>query len=71
VGRLAPTVSPGELETIMSLFWKGNVRELENAVEEALIRNPEGPLHFTRLDIQAPSGFISPGLPVFCPPLRT
>jgi transcriptional regulator of acetoin/glycerol metabolism len=34
---------------------------LENAVEEALIRNPEGPLYFTRRDIQAP--LLAPNQP--------
>jgi transcriptional regulator with GAF, ATPase, and Fis domain len=67
MGRLAPHVSLGELETIMSWSWKGNVRELENAVEEALIRNPEGPLYFTRRDIQAPP--LAPNQPVRHPSL--
>lgn len=33
-----PTVSPGLLDQLMNYSWKGNVRELENVIERALIR---------------------------------
>ncbi len=36
-GRPAPSLSPEALELLMGHEWRGNVRELENAVERALV----------------------------------
>jgi transcriptional regulator with GAF, ATPase, and Fis domain len=44
-----PTLLPGAIDTLMNYHWSGNVRELENIVERALILNPSGPLTFDSL----------------------
>jgi transcriptional regulator with GAF, ATPase, and Fis domain len=41
-----PTLMPGSLERLMAYHWPGNIRELENAVERALILNKGGILDF-------------------------
>ncbi|MCD6201721.1 MAG: sigma 54-interacting transcriptional regulator [Bacteroidales bacterium] len=41
-----PDLSPEAMDILMNYDWKGNVRELENVVERALILNPQGPLAF-------------------------
>lgn len=45
-----PTLAPSALDQLMSYNWPGNVREIENAVERALILNKDKPLTFS--DIQ-------------------
>ncbi|MBI4169569.1 MAG: sigma-54-dependent Fis family transcriptional regulator [Acidobacteria bacterium] len=37
LGRPAPRISPGALEALMGLPWPGNVRQLENAIERAVL----------------------------------
>ena len=48
-----PEPARGELDRLKAYRWPGNIRELENEVERALIRHPGGgaarPLHFGRL----------------------
>lgn len=39
-----PEVSPESLERARFYHWPGNIRELENIVERAMILNPAGPL---------------------------
>jgi transcriptional regulator with GAF, ATPase, and Fis domain len=41
-----PTVSPGAIDALMQYHWPGNVREMENIIERAIILNPQGPLTF-------------------------
>ena len=41
-----PTLSPGAIDTLMAYEWPGNVREVENAVERALIISGGDPLSF-------------------------
>ncbi len=44
-----PDVLPGTVDFLMSYYWPGNVREMSNIVERAMILNPAGPLKFTQL----------------------
>ncbi|MCP5062955.1 MAG: AAA domain-containing protein [Ignavibacteriae bacterium] len=46
-----PTISPGCIEPLMEYNWPGNIRELQNLVERALILNPSGPLKFNDMNI--------------------
>lgn len=41
-----PTLAPGAIDTLMAYDWPGNVREVENAVERALILSGGNPLRF-------------------------
>jgi len=41
-----PGIAPGQVELLMGYNWPGNIRELQNVVERALILNPHGPLIF-------------------------
>jgi len=45
-----PTLSPGAIDPLMEYHWPGNVREMENVIERALILNPTGPLTFEYLN---------------------
>ena len=49
-----PTLSPGAIDPLMEYHWLGNVRELENVIERALILNPTGPLTFEHLNLGQP-----------------
>jgi len=42
----APTLDPGAIGQLMAYDWPGNIRELENAVERALIISRGKPLSF-------------------------
>lgn len=44
--RTIPTLTPGAMASLMECPWKGNVRELENTIERALIQHRGGPLLF-------------------------
>ena len=44
--RTVPTLAPGAIDRLTVLHWKGNVRELENVVERALIQYKGGALTF-------------------------
>ncbi|MGA1870177.1 MAG: sigma-54 interaction domain-containing protein [bacterium] len=46
-----PTVSPGVTDMLMKYTWPGNVREMQNVVERALILNPSGPLDFNDINL--------------------
>jgi len=48
-----PEASPGSIDLLMRYGWPGNVREMGNIVERAMILNPAGPLDFGSL--------VSPG----------
>lgn len=47
--RRVPNMIPGTLDPLLQHDWPGNIRELENLVERALILKPEGPLDFSIL----------------------
>ncbi|MFH2047403.1 MAG: sigma 54-interacting transcriptional regulator [Pseudomonadota bacterium] len=47
--RTLPTVKPGAIEKMIEYPWSGNVRELENVVERALIQYRGGQLTFEHL----------------------
>lgn len=44
-------VSPGALEMLMNYSWKGNVRELKNAVERAIILSDSGAIYPEHLSL--------------------
>lgn len=44
-----PELAPGAIETLLAYGWPGNVREVENVIERALILDPTGPLRFDYL----------------------
>ncbi|MCP3950973.1 MAG: AAA domain-containing protein [Desulfobacterales bacterium] len=41
-----PKIAPGAIDRLVAYAWPGNVREMENIVERALIVNPTMPLTF-------------------------
>jgi len=47
-----PSIAPGQLEVLMNYDWPGNIRELQNVVERALILNPSGPLTFENISFK-------------------
>lgn len=49
-----PTLSPAAIDPLLEYHWQGNVRELENVIERALILNPSGPLNFEHLNLGKP-----------------
>jgi len=46
-----PKLARGAIDLLMAYYWLGNVRELENVVERALILNKKGPLRFDHLGL--------------------
>lgn len=44
-----PVISPDSMDLLMDYPWPGNVREVQNVVERALILNPRGPLTFDHI----------------------
>lgn len=44
-----PSIAMGEIDRLMTYPWRGNVRELENLVERALIRHKGGMLFFEEM----------------------
>lgn len=63
-----PMILPGTLDRLQTYDWPGNIRELENIVERALIRrralNPKKPLGFEDFFSEPPSpGHVSGAAP--------
>ena len=52
MGRTFTSVSPGFLERARSYDWPGNIRELENLVERALIMSNDGTLEAQHLSFE-------------------
>ncbi len=50
-----PKLMPGAVDPLISYTWPGNIRELENRVERALILNRGGPLVFSRVEELQPT----------------
>ena len=46
-----PKLGPGAIDKLMEYNWPGNVREMENIVERALIVNPTDPLTFNNIGL--------------------
>jgi transcriptional regulator with GAF, ATPase, and Fis domain len=46
-----PELSPGSIQMLLDYDWPGNIRELENVIERALILNRNGPLRFDNLNL--------------------
>jgi DNA-binding NtrC family response regulator len=46
VRHTVPVLAPGAIDALMTYDWPGNVREVENAVERALILSDGKPLKF-------------------------
>lgn len=46
-----PSLSPDALDRLKAYHWPGNIRELENAVERALILNNGSPLAFEEFEL--------------------
>lgn len=49
-----PSLMPGAIAPLLSHDWQGNVRELENLIERALILSPDGPIRFDTLLLPPP-----------------
>jgi len=47
-----PELTPGAIEPLMNYDWPGNVREIANVVERALITSTEGPISFKNVMMQ-------------------
>jgi transcriptional regulator with GAF, ATPase, and Fis domain len=45
----APILANGAIETLMAYHWPGNVREIENVIERAMILHRSSPLRFDDL----------------------
>lgn len=54
--REKPALAPGAIDRLVAYDWLGNVRELENTIERALILHQSGPISFDALLSPAPSG---------------
>ena len=66
-GLPAPRISDAALTVLLGRLWKGNVRELENAVERAVLLaggDGIGPEHVT---VEESSIGMSPALPAYTP----
>jgi DNA-binding NtrC family response regulator len=53
IGRPFVAATPSFLERACAYDWPGNIRELENLVERALIMSPDGSLHAEHLSFEA------------------
>jgi len=48
-----PKIAPGAMDRLMAYAWPGNVREMENLVERALIVSPKAQLTFEEVGLPA------------------
>ena len=55
-----PTLAPGAIDALMDYHWPGNIRELQNIIERALIISPTGPLSFEHLSNYGPDPLLPP-----------
>jgi DNA-binding NtrC family response regulator len=68
-GLPVPALTPDLRAALRAHTWPGNIRELRNAIERALVLSPPGVLELSDL-FSAPAGPIAGGLP-FPAPLDT
>jgi transcriptional regulator with GAF, ATPase, and Fis domain len=59
-----PVLALGAMDQLLRYPWPGNARELENAVERALIVNRDGPLSFNDIDTSMGAAYPSNPPPV-------
>ncbi len=45
-----PSLSPGSIDTLLAYHWPGNVRQLENTVERAMILSKSSEIEFEAMD---------------------
>ncbi|HTU02331.1 MAG TPA: sigma 54-interacting transcriptional regulator, partial [Candidatus Sulfotelmatobacter sp.] len=72
IGKGEPGLNPDAQSLLLSYSWPGNIRELENAIERALILSEGGLLTAAHLGLVAPSDSAAPadaGLPPVAPPV--
>lgn len=55
MGRRIETIAPDVMETLVRYPWPGNIRELQNVVERAVILSPGPSLQFPVGDFEAPA----------------
>ena len=68
MGREAPDLEPGVLEALTAYDFPGNVRELKNVIERALIESGGGPIETTHLHFLPQAGGGAPSAPAAPPP---
>ncbi len=61
--REALELSPEARDILMKHEFPGNVRELQNILERAVVLNPQGPLSFKHLGINTPASAVAPEYP--------
>ena len=52
--RPVPKLTETSVDTLLRHDWPGNIRELQNAIERALILSDGGPLEFGRVPVSRP-----------------
>ena len=62
-GKRIEGLAPGVLEQLQSAEWAGNVRELENTVERAVVLSPSPVIHSDVIRILGASASAGSGLP--------
>jgi transcriptional regulator with PAS, ATPase and Fis domain len=68
LGRTSvPTLGPGVLELMLNYTWPGNIRELRNAIERAVLLAGNGPLQREHFPVEKMSATVS--TPLSQPPL--
>src|SRR5262249_51682472 len=63
MGRRIETIPADAMAVLEQYPWPGNIRELENVIERAVILSPGPELHINRGDLKAPAspGALAPG----------
>jgi DNA-binding NtrC family response regulator len=69
LGRpLAPTLGPGVLELMLNYSWPGNIRELRNAIERAVLLSGNGPIQREHFPVEKMTATVSTPLSPLPPP---
>jgi formate hydrogenlyase transcriptional activator len=66
LGRPVPTIPPSVIQTLQAWHWPGNIRELENVIERAVILSKSGTLQVPEQSLQAsarPQAEAAPSAP--------